>query len=753
MHCEVVWGMRRWLAILAIFAVHSAAASQPPIADTPFEQEYREPFLFGSSAEENNVRAIAADRTGRFWIATAGGVFYRAPEGWIAPDKSLNDGPAYAVECDDAGNIWIGTWRGLFRATRPTDRVTVSPVAEVTVPIAVIASDKNRVLAGGPDGYWDVGGKEPKKLEGPWGTSVQAILIDGDELWIGTQTALFHTQAGNTRRLHEAADLLSADVRALARSSDGRIWIGSNGGIDVYDHGRRVASFTGREGLPSTRVHSLDFDSAGKLWIGTALGLVRYDGQNWSLRHSLRWLPSDDVRGVAFDGQGKSWVATSSGIGVLAHRTMTLADKAAYFEDVVRKRHVREPGLVRKCRLQVPGDLSTFKPTDTDNDGLFSSLYLAAESFRYATTKDESAKQNAAAVYRGLEFLQTITDTPGFVARTVIPADWSNMSDRNRTYTPQQLADERVQDPRFKRVETRWRKSRDGRWLWKGDTSSDEISGHYFGYAVYYDLVADEAERKRVREHVRRITDYIIAGGLTLRDTDGQPTLWAVWSPEKLNGDPNWFSERGTNSIEILSFLRVAEHMTGDKKYAKQVEELLNGYGYRELIKTPKLASPAEFTFIDDQLLALCYRAIFAYAPSDADRALFRPGLDQWQRAIQQVHSPLYDFVYTIASGQPTDAAPHLAYLRDVPLDLVNWSMDNTHREDISLVPLPNVSRRNTSRLLPPSERGIVQWDGNVYQANEGGGGHEECEPHFWLLPYWMGRHHGLIAPPAAPAR
>jgi hypothetical protein len=50
---------------------------------------------------------------------------------------------------------------------------------------------------------------------------------------------------------------------------------------------------------------------------------------------------------------------------------------------------------------------------------------------------------------------------------------------------------------------------------------------------------------------VRRIVDHIIAGGYTLRDTDGQPTRWGVWSPERLNHDPDWRLDRGVNSLEI----------------------------------------------------------------------------------------------------------------------------------------------------------------------------------------------------------
>src|SRR5690606_10722245 len=103
------------------------------------------------------------------------------------------------------------------------------------------------------------------------------------------------------------------------------------------------------------------------------------------------------------------------------------------------------------------------------------------------------------------------TGTDGFFARSIIPPHWTYMHDGNRTYTPQQRADELVKEPRFKPVETRWRKSHDGKWLWKGDTSSDEMCGHMFGYFFYYELVADETEKIAVRQHVARIIDHLMA--------------------------------------------------------------------------------------------------------------------------------------------------------------------------------------------------------------------------------------------------
>jgi hypothetical protein len=554
--------------------------------------------------------------------------------------------------------------------------------------------------------------------------------------------------APTRERLPRADQLRSRNLAALAVGPQGRLWIGSRGGLDVYREGRREKSITGREGLPSTDVRVVAFDHEGRLWVGTSLGVARLDGRRWSLRHSRRWLPDDEVRDMAFGCDGSAWIATRGGIGVLRRRTLTLADKAAHFQHVVRTRHVRPPGLVERCRLRVPGDLTTWEPMDTDNDGSYTGVYLVAEACRYAVTGAKDAQANAREAYRAMEFLQTVTGTPGFVARTVVPADWTGIADPNRDFSPQQQAQRRAANARWKPVATRWRPSADGKWLWKGDTSSDEITGHFFAYSYYYDLVADAEEKARVARHVRRIIDSIIQGGYVLRDIDGQATLWGVWSPEKLNNDPNWWLERGCNSVEILSYLTVAHHMTGDKKYAQEIDRLLDAHHYAQNILSPMQSRPDYFTYIGFELLAMSYPALLAHPHDAARQALYRQSLDQWFAPIRGDASPFYGFVYAAAGGSDFRQQACVQLLRDVPLDVVQWTVDNTRRKDVQLVERPAEGIAQTDRLLPASERAVFRWDRNVYRAVRGDGGRVESSSVFWLAPYWMGRHHGLIGPP-----
>ena len=68
---------------------------------------------------------------------------------------------------------------------------------------------------------------------------------------------------------------------------------------------------------------------------------------------------------------------------------------------------------------------------------------------------------------------------------------------------------------------------------------------------------------------MRRVTDHILANRLTLVDHTGHKTRWGIWSPELINRHPFYYDLRPLNSLEILAFLKVAAHITGDPRYAR----------------------------------------------------------------------------------------------------------------------------------------------------------------------------------------
>jgi hypothetical protein len=481
------------------------------------------------------------------------------------------------------------------------------------------------------------------------------------------------------------------------------------------------------------------------MWVGTELGVTRFDGKTWSLRHSRRWLLSDDVRDIAFDKNGNSWIATSKRVSAIMKTEITLEQKFDYFYSIMERRHVRPPYLVEKCGFRIPGDTTTWIPRDDDNDGQYTSMYLAMESYRYAVSKNFEAKENAKKAFNALKYLQTVTETEGFVARTVIPSNWKSMADANRTISERQWAEIILNEPRESRIEDMWRKSSDSKWLWKRGTSSDEITGHMYGYFIYYELVADREERAIVKDLILKIVDHIIDGGYVFIDIDGKHTKWGVWAPEYLNDNPDWATERGINSLEILSYLKLAYHVSGDEKYQKEFYKLFNDYHYRDNIVEAKSTIKSWITYIDDELLALAYPVLVEYETDPEVKKIIEKSVDQWYSVLKDDDNPYFYFLYDGFTGKNLNIEKSIFLLQDNPIDLIRWRVDNSKREDLHLTHKPILENLQISRLVPPSERGIMRWDNNPWNAVQGDGGYSESDGVYWMLAYWVGRYYELV--------
>ncbi len=712
--------------------------------DMPFIQETHERFIFGDHKDANDVRAVAVDGDGNVFAATKKGVFALPRATRTEPVKCGDTGIAFDVCSDREGHIWAGAWNGVYRVSL----TGAEKVEGIDSPIAAVCPIADGIAAVGPDGLWQLHGENVDFDPLPCSRGIRAAAFDSKEgLWIATGMGLTRVTADGDTLYQSEKEILSADVAGVAYDAKGALWAGGLGGITLYEDGKRAGQITTKEGLPSAYVQCLACAPDGTMWIGTPLGVARFDGKAWSLLHGRRWLAGDDVRDVAFDGDGTAWVATEAGISAIKRANMTLAGKAAYFEDLCMARHIRKPWIVERCKLPEPGDTSHFKPEDDDNDGQYTAMYCVMESFRWAATKDPVAREHATKAFETLRFLQTVTDTQGFFARTVVPTHWTEMHDRGDTLDKEEAAEKRIDDPRYKPVANRWRHSNDGQWLWKGDTSSDEATGHFYGFGLYFDLAADDAMKEVVREHVRKVMDYIIDGDYTLKDIDGTHTRWGVWTPERLNSDPDWAAERGINSVEILSYLKTAYHVTGDEKYQGEYLRLLNEEHLKENVRHAKTYALSWCTRIDDELLAMAFTALLRYETDAELLALYRESLDWWYQGIRADQSPFFDFVYASLAGKEPVLDNCMPYLREAPLDLIDWTMDNTKREDIQLVRAPLIEPLQTSRLLPPSERGVIRWDKNPWAALQGGQGRNEQAPTTWLLPYWMGRYYGYIEP------
>ena len=712
--------------------------------DSPFIQEIHIGYVVGTDNQSNDVRSIAIDSSENVWIATRGGVFMKGnnDDKWQTVQGKENSGPSFTVAVDSDNSVWFGTWNGLYKYTKGE----VQKIESVIPPISTITVTPKGVYAFGHSGTWMTKGTTTKKLDIKISKGVRDAISDNlGGLWVASDVGLYHYSDDKIKLYQDEDELISCYLKGLSYSNVSEIWVGGLGGVTIRDEKKKLKTLTPSEGISNAEVNCVERSHGGVMWVGTNLGIVRYykDGSH-SLRFSKRWLLDDRVRDIAFDKSGTAWIATASGVSAIKKRELTLAKKAEIFHEKLLKKHVRDPWIVHRVELAIAGDTSSWKPVDDDNDGEYTGIYMSMESLKYAATGDSDARENAKKAFHTLKYLQEVTETDGFFARTVVPAGWGSVHDKNRKYSDREAIDELVKNPRFKRVEKRWHKSKNGKWLWKGDTSSDEMVGHFMGYYYYYEFAADEDEKNIIRAHVRKIIDYIINNNYNFIDVDGEHTLWAVWSPDKLNRDPDWASERYLNSFELLSFLKFAFHITNDEKYQSEYLRLINEEGYLENISKLNNKNPAWEIYFDIPMAAYIFPILVKCEDDPKLKKYYEDLMDEWFQNQISGKNPLNNFIYCYARDKKVELKNSIDFLIDTPLDLVDWKIDHTQREDIRIVRAPILEEIQIDELPPASERAVVRWDKNPWSAIRGSA-RIEREPVFWLFPYWMAKHLEII--------
>jgi hypothetical protein len=119
---------------------------------------------------------------------------------------------------------------------------------------------------------------------------------------------------------------------------------------------------------------------------------------------------------------------------------------------------------------------------------------------------------------------------------------------------------------------------------------------------------------------------------------------------------------------------------------------------------------------------------------------------DHWEHERPEGNA-LWNFIYASTGAGEFDLERSVRFLQTYPLDLRNWAVKNSHRNDLELLPA-NFRGQTTRELLPLGEIPLYRHNGEIFNLDsQGDGGSMISAGDVWLLPYWMGRYLGIIKP------
>ncbi len=328
---------------------------------------YRNSKALGSLPNDV-VYAILEDASGELWVGTNGGGVARMDRtrrsftAFTAdPDNpaALPPGKIIASLVDSRGTLWVSVYSAGIHRYDEAGRRWIHYRHAAGDPESLPDDTCNFLYEDRKGRFWVCSNdglalmdrergrfSTIRQKDGLGGSIVYALLEDPwGNFWIGTYTAgLDYWDRARGTFTHYPTDpadpssLSDNLVNSLAYDGEGRLWVGTNNGLNRMENGRFVRyryDPKNPKGLSNSSIQRIKLDSRGVLWISTrGGGLNRYDPATDSFSHITRTegLPSNVCYNILEDRSGDIWIVTATGLALFDRETGTVKRVSLYKE-------------------------------------------------------------------------------------------------------------------------------------------------------------------------------------------------------------------------------------------------------------------------------------------------------------------------------------------------------------------------------------------------------------------------------------
>ena len=292
-----------------------------------------------------NVTSAFEDREGNLWLGSQVDGLARLWNGWTlrySVDDGLNDRVVWSLARAADGTIWVGTSDGVNLFDHGHFHVVV-PGKDLPHPHAYnLLAEADRLWIGTRRGLviWRDGRLELPPIFTPMASAqINGIVREPDgSVWFPTSEGLFRLEHEDLpdqhlQRFGTADGLTDMRVRVIERLRDGRLLVGTQGGLFEM-RGERFHHIGADTGLPDnadiTALHQLP---SGRIVLGTfSEQTFVSDGHRWLLLGPEQGIASNAPFFMTEDDRGYLWIAGIRGIS-----RVPLADIAQFVDGKIKK--------------------------------------------------------------------------------------------------------------------------------------------------------------------------------------------------------------------------------------------------------------------------------------------------------------------------------------------------------------------------------------------------------------------------------
>jgi PAS domain S-box-containing protein len=264
-----------------------------------------------AAASDVPILQLSTDAGGNLWGRPQGGYLVRQKDGKFESVR-YDQGAITTLSNDNHGGLLVSdVEQGIFRFT--ADGVQkLGPPSPPVISMAETADGKVWLGTLGDGLFFLSDGRATNVNAGLPDRKINFLLPIGDELWVGTDTGLYHGNSTAFRRLEMPSFLGRVQILSILRDHDANIWVGTTRGLlRISGKGITFSEETDLRGAGG--ITALFEDREGNLWIGGARGLGRIRDSVFVTYSSVSDRRFEHNGPIYVDPEDRTWFAPAQG--------------------------------------------------------------------------------------------------------------------------------------------------------------------------------------------------------------------------------------------------------------------------------------------------------------------------------------------------------------------------------------------------------------------------------------------------------